>query len=254
MPPANIFLQVGSSPDPLPRYTPDAETISIRSCAPSYISEVHPDSFFPQDNKIALISEFKAPSYHSNPPSQAPPLPRSHATPPISARASLPHHVPGFHRPGSVSSMHRHSYNIAEWSPATNGPRARHYQAVANRRATMAREPNSLMQTLCRIDNIAASLNQRVLRQQPITETEPQRASNVGSGLAVSYASPLEDPSLVGDEAASRATARRLYLEQCAKEEALKEEQKGWDFMFAQLDDRGGRVRGFERNERRYPR
>lgn len=150
--------------------------------------------------------------------------------------------------------MHSHSYNIAEWSPATNGPRARHYQAVANRRATMASEPISLMQTLCRIDNISASLNQGVLRQQPTPETEPQRGINGESGLAVSYASPLEDPSLVGDEAASRATARRLYLEQCAKEEALKEEQKGWDFMFTQLEDRGGRVKSFERNERRYPR
>lgn len=150
--------------------------------------------------------------------------------------------------------MHSHSYNIAEWSPATNGPRARHYQAVANRRATRASEPNSLMQTLCQINNIAASLNQGVLRQQPITKTEPQRVSNGELGPAVSYASPFEDPSLVGDEAARRATARRLYLEQCATEEVLKEEQKGWDFMFAQLEDRGGRVRGFERNERRYPR
>lgn len=110
------------------------------------------------------------------------------------------------------------------------------------------------MQTLCQINNIAASLNQGVLRQQPITKTEPQRVSNGELGPAVSYASPFEDPSLVGDEAARRATARRLYLEQCATEEVLKEEQKGWDFMFAQLEDRGGRVRGFERNERRYPR
>lgn len=150
--------------------------------------------------------------------------------------------------------MHSHSYNIAEWSPATNGPRARHYQAVANRRATMASEPISLLQTLCGIDNTSASLNQGVLRQQPTPETEPQRRSNGQSGLAVSYASPLEDPSLVGDEAASRETARRLYLEQCAKEEALEEEQKGWDFMFTQLEDRGGRVKSLERNERRYPR
>lgn len=150
--------------------------------------------------------------------------------------------------------MHSHSYNIAEWSPATNGPRARHYQAVANRRATMASEPISLLQALCGIDNTSASLNQGVLRQQPTPETEPQRRSNGQSGLAVSYASPLEDPSLVGDEAASRETARRLYLEQCAKEEALEEEQKGWDFMFTQLEDRGGRVKSLERNERRYPR
>ncbi len=110
------------------------------------------------------------------------------------------------------------------------------------------------MQALCRIDNISASLNQGVLRQQPTPETEPQRGSKGELGLAVSYASPLEDPSLVGDEAASRARARRLYLEQCAKEEALKEEQKGWDFMFTQLEDRVGRVKSFERNERRYPR
>lgn len=110
------------------------------------------------------------------------------------------------------------------------------------------------MQTLCRIDNISASLNQGVLRQQLTPENEPQRESNGESGLTVSYVSPLEDPSLVGDEAASRATARRLYLEQCAKEEALIEDQKGWDFMFTQLEDWGGRVKSFERNERRYPR
>lgn len=42
MPSTNIFFQACSNPDPLPRYTPNAETISIRSYAPSYISEVYP--------------------------------------------------------------------------------------------------------------------------------------------------------------------------------------------------------------------
>ncbi len=249
MPPNNL-LQTAQSTDPLPRYTRDPETTSIRSSAPSYTSEVLPPIQSCPEKTSTDIQFSQAPSYHSNHTPQAPAvLPRSLTTTLPPSRAPLPHYAPGFRYLGSAPSPQNHSYNIAEWSPATNGPRARHYQAVANRRATMAGEAHSLMQTLTRLDTaIAASLNQGVPNQYAVGENEQQQDHAPNS-----YSSPLEDPSLVGDEAAASATARRIFLERCAEGEALREEQKGWDFMMAQMEDWGGRMKGLEGFRRSIP-
>ncbi|MCJ1268339.1 hypothetical protein MMC22_008227 [Lobaria immixta] len=199
--------------DSLPRYTRDPETTSIRSSAPSYISE--------------------APSYHSN-HIPHPRLPRSVSSPQNSLPTSR--YAPGYGRSGSTSNVQHHAYNISEWSSATNGPRARHYQAVANRRVN---DPCTLSPSIVRIEPPQLAV-------QPSTILEDAESTQPGSDPD-QYSSPLEDPALVGPEAAAHATARRLLLERSAEDEALmKEEQKGWDFMVTQMADWRERERSWE--------
>jgi hypothetical protein len=50
--------------------------------------------------------------------------------------------------------------------------------------------------------------------------------------------SPLEDPYLVGEEAARRARAQRVYREMCLKEEETSRyDSRSWDFMLGQMAD-----------------
>ncbi|MCJ1312226.1 hypothetical protein MMC25_005900 [Agyrium rufum] len=116
-------------PDPLPLYSRrDPETASIHSSAPSYISE--------------------APTYHSTFPRQS-----STLTPP-----QTPSFAPGYGRGAfcntgsSVSDLGSHRYNINEWSPAGSGLQAKHYHAVAHRRAMSlsSEEEESRIQSLAR--------------------------------------------------------------------------------------------------------
>ena len=58
---------------------------------------------------------------------------------------------------------------------------------------------------------------------------------------------PLEDPDLVGHEAAATAKAQRLYMRRCNEEEALRQEKKTWDFMLAQMADWKEREKSWEK-------
>ena len=63
---------------------------------------------------------------------------------------------------------------------------------------------------------------------------------------------PLEDPDLVGVAAATAARERRLYMTKCRREqEAMKHEDKSWDFQLGQMADWHERNKswdGFKRN------
>ncbi|MCJ1464492.1 hypothetical protein MMC07_003105 [Pseudocyphellaria aurata] len=211
------LLETPPGLDALPRYTRDPETTSIRSSAPSYTSE--------------------APSYHSNliSPSR---LPRSVTSPPNCVpTTSRNYTAPGYSSSSrsSVSNVQHHAYNISEWSSATNGPRARHYQAVANRRVndpSPRTDPNPSLPTIQSLRTVPEESNPTPPQSRPITSDSEQ------------HMSPLEDPELVGPEAAAHATARR----RCAEEQALllKEEQQSWDFMLAQMADWKERERSWE--------
>jgi len=57
---------------------------------------------------------------------------------------------------------------------------------------------------------------------------------------------PHEDPELVGTHAAARARDSRLYRESCLRgEEALKAEDRGWDFLLGQMNDWEARQRSW---------
>jgi hypothetical protein len=50
--------------------------------------------------------------------------------------------------------------------------------------------------------------------------------------------SPLEDPYLVGEEAARRARTQRVYREMCLREaETARYDSNSWEFMFNQVAD-----------------
>lgn len=188
----------------------------------------------PNHQRLTLVPQ--APTYHSNHISP-PRLPRSLTSPQNPPSTSC--YAPGYGRSGSASNVQNHAYNISEWSSATNGPRARHYEAVANRRVN---DPFTLSPTIIRTDpSQPATLPSGTIHEE--AQTTPS-----GPGPEPDqYSSPLEDPALVGPEAAAHATARRLCLERSAEEEALlKEEQKGWDFMVTQMADWRERERSWD--------
>ena len=90
---------------------------------------------------------------------------------------------------------------------------------------------------------------QEKLRRQPQQQKSPPPEPETP-------VSPLEDPDLVGHVAASAARERRLYLARTVAERrqhdarALRDEDRSWDFMLAQMADWKERERSWERFRR----
>ena len=193
--PFNTSLPNGGHPiglPPLPPYTPNAETASIRtfySSAPSYSSAAPP-------------------SYSAR--RASPPLPRTQDSEPS---LSL------FRRPrGSLSSAH-HSHN----------PQARAYHNIAARRASSQSEQDHR-------DLLAAGAHRDPVKavKSLVAVRELEEFGCELSGIEGKRLRPLEDPELVGEEAADRARRDRLRRE---GDEVLLREDKRWDWMLAQMED-----------------
>ncbi|KAI1178931.1 hypothetical protein F4777DRAFT_593608 [Nemania sp. FL0916] len=204
----------------------DFETASIRSAAPSYVSE--------------------APSYHTLPPNEAVPAytPRvttsaaaasnrvaasnqsSSMLPPASeARSSF---APGMGLPpiprrsemSSTPSLSQ--FYISPWSSIGSGnPQARHYQSVANRRVAAASASAGPSSSAVE-GALRAALN-RI------------HAANADASEEDGRIRPLEDPYLVGEEAARRARNERLARKD--GEDVLILEDRRWDRWLAQMRD-----------------
>ncbi|PHH74336.1 hypothetical protein CDD82_4975 [Ophiocordyceps australis] len=199
------------------RYNADIfDTASIRSAAPSYVSEV--------------------PSYHSTAqqPEAAPAYaPRAGfpATPtqgPAQAQAQQARRTTGLPPvpPMPASSvMTIHNYRLASWS-ANNAPAARHYRNVAERRITDGRYP---------VDSDMAAA--------PVPARRHYQPLEAGQELR-----PLEDPSLVGEVAAAQARRQRLARE--AGDDILIREDRQWDWMLAHMNNRDERERSWTRLRR----
>lgn len=181
---------------PLPLYTPSAnpETASLRSYRSSAPS----------------YSSACPPSYSQHPRRCSPPLPRTQDSEPS---LSL------FRRPrGSLSSAH-HSHN----------PQARAYHNIAARRASSQsiRDQNDLLAAGAHRDPVKAVKSLVQIR-------EIEEFGCEVSGIEGRRLRPLEDPELVGEEAADRARRDRLRRE---GDEVLIREDKRWDWMLAQMND-----------------
>ncbi|KAF4343834.1 hypothetical protein FBEOM_2195 [Fusarium beomiforme] len=202
-----------------PRYSnDDFETASIRSAAPSYVSE--------------------APSYHStNPypetlPSYTPPV-RTHAVarslvPPSSGTSTpTPRQqtigLPPVPALPLRSQPNLNNFRIATWSSVSSNPAARHYQNVANRRLTAQRDP---------VDSL-----RRVMTD--VSEQEQERYTT----------RPLEDPYLVGEVAAARARTERLARE--SGDDILLREDRQWDW-FLVVDAEVARMRDSDDRQRNW--
>ncbi|UKZ81100.1 hypothetical protein TrVFT333_008868 [Trichoderma virens FT-333] len=103
------------------------------------------------------------------------------------------------------------SIRSAAPSYAGNAPAARHYRKVAERRVIDGR-----IQAAAEVIGITASTINR------------QNESNEPPILR-----PLEDPYLVGEQAAAEARQQRIARE--VGEDMLREEDKQWDWMLAQM-------------------
>lgn len=242
-----LTLETPDSED-LPPYSPparshrlDPETSSILSAAPSYSSEAPPYS------------------------------PRASSNTQQYGLPALERYAPGFQSRahGSVADVQSHNYNISNWSTIRTGHRMREYENVARRRAQRDTDVSHLLNTLSVIpppvptpimtasgsaaSAMIAEISESSARIYPTAspaQTNPQRASARASTQASSSSSaspatveapisPLEDPALVGEVAAARARSSRLYRETAMRDplEALRNENKGWDFMLHQMKD-----------------
>lgn len=211
----------------------DFETASIRSAAPSYISE--------------------APSYHTtvsttetippySPPQSGNINTNGNGTP--ASRSLLPSHTAHIPSPGlppippvrssSADLPSLGAFRIPSWSVNTNPM----YQRVATRRAQAAMSSGEGL-----VRNAA-----RVLER-----VNEEGSSGSGSGTPADSSSsrvrPLEDPYLVGEVAAARARWERLARENT--EDILHREDRRWDWFLGQVNEREERStswRPFRRN------
>ncbi|KAK4195389.1 hypothetical protein QBC40DRAFT_21372 [Triangularia verruculosa] len=200
----------------------DFETASIRSAAPSYTSDApsyhtlnpHPDP---------------SPPYSPPPPSSAP---RSSNLPPLLPPPSSSSPVRGLPPvptgPIPSPSLSLSSFRIPSWS--SSNPQARHYHNVALRRASSS--------------NSSTSSHQETLRRVMLERIEEEEARR--------RIRPLEDPYLVGEEAAQRARQERLAREN--GDDVLIRENRRWDWFLRQMrerEEREERIRrlGSDRSE-----
>ncbi|QDS69718.1 hypothetical protein FKW77_009922 [Venturia effusa] len=231
----------------LPPYSPparshqlDPETSSILSNAPSYTSEAPPYS------------------------PRAPVGTHQYGLP------ALERYAPGFQSRahGSVADIQSHNYNIGNWSTIRTGHRMREYENVARRRVQRDIDAFHLLNTLSAAPAptptpiTMASGSAALAMTNEISEasarTYPSAPAHMSSCLTSACATeqassssqampapveapfrPLEDPALVGEVAAARAKSSRLYRETIMRDplEALRNENKSWDFMHHQMRD-----------------
>lgn len=128
------------------------------------------------------------------------------------------------------------AFSIPSWPTISSNPTTRHYRSVAQRRVAAA------------TDRIGSPLHRSLLgRVGEENDDRPRSSGRSGSaGMGASSSSntepslvgwgptsgrPLEDPSLVGEEAARRAREERLRRE---RDEALVLENRRWDWYLSE--------------------
>lgn len=201
-------------PEPLPLYSrQDPDTASIRSAAPSYVSDT--------------------PTYKSyrTPTSLLPPLSPGQET------IGLP--APRIYAPGFAPELRNRASGSPSENPfnITRTVNSKQYNAVARRRTAQARADTEAMLN---------SLSAVPPPSPPSSSSSTSSASNSpdtspdASAYPVQIAplSPLEDPYLVGEEAAEEARRARVYREMCLRdEETRRHESRSWDFLVGQMSE-----------------
>ncbi|KAI0897254.1 hypothetical protein F4806DRAFT_393317 [Annulohypoxylon nitens] len=215
----------------------DFETASIRSAAPSYISE--------------------APSYHSTlPTNESVPeyTPREPQTAPVAAAprhpssssmlnlSSTPTPTPmtSTFAPGAglprIPSPRRDvprlsHFQIPSWSSMASNPQARHYQRVAHRRVSAAANGGRWGGVESALRSAIERINANAAAAAADDAEDPDKIR------------PLEDPYLVGEEAAARARRERLARQN--GEDVLYREERRWDWFLGQSRDWDDRNRSW---------
>ncbi|KPM39180.1 hypothetical protein AK830_g7397 [Neonectria ditissima] len=205
-----------------PRYSAeDFETASIRSTAPSYVSEApsyHSVAPYPE-----AVPPYSPPNNRSDVSGSTTSLLPSGTSTPRQQTIGLPP-VPSAPL-RSVPNLN--NFRIATWSSVSSNPNARQYQRVAQRRASV--QPT--------MDSLRRVASDRIIEEpsQPQERTEPSSR-------------PLEDPYLVGEVAATRARQERLARE--SGDDILIREDRQWDWWLSQMKDWDERDRSWTKFRR----
>ena len=207
-------------PEPLPVYSRhDPDAVSIRSAAPSYVSDT--------------------PTYISyrTPRSLLPPLSPNQQIRGLPAAQYAPGFEPRAH--GSTLELNHH-FNIS-WSAARTGANSRQYEAVARRRANQAAaNTTTILNSLSAVPSSVptANVSNAHSNSPNVSSTNVSSYPVQVTGSSSDPVNPLEDPYLVGEEAATRARAARVYREMCLQgRETARVENRSWDFMWTQMSD-----------------
>ncbi|KAF2731686.1 hypothetical protein EJ04DRAFT_514447 [Polyplosphaeria fusca] len=215
-------------PEPLPLYSRnDPDAISIRSAAPSYVSEAPTYTSTPRHPGINLA-----------PQSLLPPLSPDQVTRGLPA----PRYAPGFtdRAHGSIQEPHLNSFSVSSWTSTRTRNNSRQYNAVARRRA------NQEANTTAILNSLAAVPPPLTTGGSPNASSTQLNAYPVQPGSSSEPVNPLEDPYLVGEEAATRARRARVYREMCLHgQETQRYESRSWDFMLGQMEDWSERDRSW---------
>ncbi|KAH7358299.1 hypothetical protein B0T11DRAFT_102195 [Plectosphaerella cucumerina] len=206
----------------------DFETASIRSAAPSYISE--------------------APSYHSTAPygeSTPPYTPPGTTTTSHSTNTTQPYGTPSpstsllpdnprvQHRtiglppipPRGSTTPSLNNFIIPSWSVVNSNPT---YQNVARRRAQSDHsDPVASMRRAFLLERVAEDEDSPPASSSVSRDRTPEPSSSSGARRH------LEDPHLVGEEAAAQARRRRLARER--GNDILVQEDRQWNWFLAQM-------------------
>ncbi|KAH7316521.1 hypothetical protein B0I35DRAFT_409710 [Stachybotrys elegans] len=196
------------------RYTvADLETASIRSAAPSYISSEVPSYHSTVNHQEAAPAYTpRATTTTSSQNRRAPPS-RPETSNPRQQTIGLPPIPPA----PALGVPNLHNFRMPSFS-TSNSLANRHYHNVAERRV------------------LANRLATDVVRKYTVIEPPAVRHR------------PLEDPYLVGEEAA--AIARRERLAREAGDDILIREDRQWDWWLARMKDHEERERTFVRGRR----
>ncbi|POR39280.1 Uncharacterized protein TPAR_00519 [Tolypocladium paradoxum] len=199
-----------------PRYShEDFETASVRSAAPSYVSNA------PSYHSTAQNTD-AAPAYapRAGTSSAANAPARSETSTPI-PQVGLPPIPPA--SPQTIMTLH--NCHIPTWS-ANNAVAARHYRNVAERRITDTRYASA----------------------DPTRRNEPSDRPLENQTSGAEEIRPLEDPYLVGEVAAAQARRERLARE--SGDDVLIREDRQWDWLLSQMKDWEERERSWTRFRR----
>ncbi|KAI1631262.1 hypothetical protein F4809DRAFT_180707 [Biscogniauxia mediterranea] len=272
----------------------DFETASIRSAAPSYISEapsyhstIPPNESTPaytpatvphystinrsaptvntsssttaittnnnNNNNTTTTSTTATPPPPHQPRSLLPPLPPSSSTPSMISTftpgAGLPR-LPSPRRATAAAPSLSQFRMPTAWSSSSyrghNNPQARHYHSVASRRAAAAAANSSNNGSGGGGPAMEDTLRSVLARANMSSSSSVLAGEDMGRGrAAAARMRPLEDPYLVGEEAAARARRERLARENGPGDEVLINENRRWDWFLAQMKDYEERDRGW---------
>jgi hypothetical protein len=202
--------------EPLPLYSRhDPDAVSVHSAAPSYLSDT--------------------PTYTSyrTPRSLLPPLSPDQQVRGLPAAQYAPGYQSRAH--GSTLDINNYNLNVGSWSTSRTSANSRQYEAVARRRANQVTNTTSILNSLSAVPPTIASGSNT-------SSFSPRASATQLSAYPVHQAAeplnPLEDPYLVGEEAARKARQQRVYRQMCLRgKETAKVENRSWDFMWTQMSD-----------------